>query len=60
MNDQLYMARPTLIDLNPVELYYYSFTISMNRCDGSYNTIKDPFGKICVHNKTEDGNIKVI
>ena len=31
----------------------------MNRCDGSCNFIEDPFGRICVPNKIEDGNLKV-
>ena len=41
------MARLTLIELNLDELYYYSFIISMNRCDGSCNTIEDSFERIC-------------
>ena len=31
------MLRPTLIDLNPVELKYYPFMISLNKCTGSWN-----------------------
>ena len=45
MNNQTCMVRPTLIDLNPNELYYYPFTIIM---------VKDPGGIICVPNKMED------
>ena len=26
------MARPNLIDMNPVELTYYPFVISLNKC----------------------------
>ena len=40
------MVRPTLINLNPDELLYYPFVISMNKCDGSCNTVEDPFGRI--------------
>ena len=29
------MIRPSLIDINPVELKYYSFMISLNKCTGS-------------------------
>ena len=28
LNHELYMVRPTLIDMNPVQLKYYSFMIS--------------------------------
>ena len=31
LNDELCMVRPTLIDLNPVELKYYPFTISLDK-----------------------------
>ena len=31
----------------------------MNRCNESCNTVEDPFGRICVHNKIEDVNLKV-
>ena len=34
MNNQSYMVRQTLIDLNFDELLYYSFIISINRCHG--------------------------
>lgn len=32
------MTRPTLIDLNPDKSHYYPFTVSMERCDGSFVT----------------------
>ena len=28
LNDELFMVRPTLIDLNPIELKFYPFIIS--------------------------------
>ena len=33
------MVRPTLIDLNLVELKYYLFMISLDKCSGSCNVI---------------------
>ena len=33
------MIRPTLIDLNPVELNYYLFMISLDKCSGSCNSV---------------------
>ena len=37
LNDEPCMIRPTLIDLNPVELKYYPFMISLHKCSGSCN-----------------------
>ena len=39
------LARPTLIDINPLELKYYPFMISIDKFTGSCNVI---FPKICV------------
>ena len=35
LNDEPCMLMPSLIDFNPVELKYYPFTISLNKCAGS-------------------------
>ena len=35
LNDEPYMIRPTFIDLNPMELKYYPFMISLDKCSGS-------------------------
>ena len=32
LNDEPCMVRRTLIDMYPVELKYYPFTISLNKC----------------------------
>ena len=45
MNNQACLVRPTLIDLNLDELLYYPFIISMDRCDGSCNTVEDSYGR---------------
>ena len=50
------MVRPTLIDLNPVELKYYPFMISLDKCNGSCIVLSP---KICVPKKTKDINVKV-
>ena len=56
LNDEPYMVRPTLIDMNLVELKYYQFMISLNKYAGSCNVL---FPKICVPKKTKDINMKV-
>ena len=53
----------TLINLHPNEysqgLHYYSFTVKLDRCVGSYNTLNDLSNKAGVPNKTEDLNLSV-
>ena len=49
------MVRCTLIDMNPVELKYYPFMISLNKCTGSCNVLSL---KICVPKETKDINVK--
>ena len=37
LNDKPRMDRYTVINMNPVELKYYSFMISLNECTGCFN-----------------------
>ena len=39
LNDEPCVVRPTLIDMNPNELKYYPFMISLNKCTGSCNVL---------------------
>ena len=48
------MVRPRLIDMKPDQLGYYPFMISMDRCDGSWNAVEDPFRRLCFPNNMED------
>ena len=41
LSNKLSMARPTLIDLNPIELNYYSLMISLGKCNRSFNAVDD-------------------
>ena len=50
------MFRPTLIDLNPVELNYYSFIISFDKCNERCIVLSL---KICVPKETKNINVKV-
>ena len=49
------MIMPPLIDLNPVELKYYPFMISLDKCNESCNDL--PPKKMCSEKK--DINVKV-
>ena len=57
------MRRATLIDLNPHEhnqvLPCYPFIISLDRYDGSCNTIGQISGRMCIPNKTGEIKLKV-
>ena len=37
--------------------HYYPFTVKLDRCVGSCNTLNDLSNKVCVPNKTEDLNL---
>ena len=56
LNDEPCMVRTTLIDLNPVDLKYCPFMISLVKCSGSCNVLSP---KICVPKETKDINVKV-
>ena len=49
------MPRPSLIDMNPVELKYYPFMISLNKCNGSCHVLSP---KIFVPKDTKDIHVK--
>ena len=59
MNNQPSLIKPTHINLNPDELHYYPFIISLDKCDGQCNNVKVTFDWICVPIKIEDINLKV-
>ena len=56
LSDEPCLVRPNLINLNPVQLKYYSFSVSLDKCSESFNVISP---KTCVTNKTKDINVKI-
>ena len=54
LNDEPCMVRPTLINLNPVELKYYPFMISLNKL---LEAVLSYLQK-CVPKETKDINVK--
>ena len=58
-NDQECKIRPEIINLNTNESIFYPYSIKINKCKGSCNTINDPYAKICVPNNVKNTNIKV-
>ena len=49
LNDESCMVRPTFIALNPVELKYYPFITSLNKCTGSCNVLSPKISGILAH-----------
>ena len=63
LSNQKCMIQPTLIDLHPneysQEFHYYLFSVKLDRCTGSCNTLNELFNKVCVPNHIEDLNLSM-
>ena len=53
------MIRSTLIDLNPAELKYYPFMVSLDKCNGSCNAADNVSAEVCVPSQMEGIKVKV-
>ena len=60
LNNKPCMVRPTLTDLNPVELNCYAFMISLDKRNGSCYAADNLSTKICIPSKTKGVNVKVV
>ena len=52
--------RSTRVNINWNEGLYYPFTVSVSKCDGSCNSIDDPYAKVCVPDKVKGMNVKKV
>ena len=59
MNNQECKIRPKIININNDEPSFYSYSLKMNKCSGSYNNINDPYAKLCVPDVVKNINVKV-
>ena len=63
LSNQRCTIQPTLINLHPKEysqeFHYYSFSVKLDKCVWSCNTLNDLSNKISVPNKTEDSNLSM-
>ena len=48
----------SVIDMNPVELKYYPFMVSLNKCTGNLNVLFTKITKTFVSKETKDINVK--
>ena len=59
MNNQECKARSKIINVNINEPMFYPYSITINRCKGSCNTINAPYAKLCVARTIKSINDKV-
>ena len=62
LSNQKCKIQPTFINLHPnvsQEIHYHPFTVKLDKCIGSWNTLNDLSNKVCVPNKTEDLNLSM-
>ena len=59
MNNQECKIRPEIININTIEPVFYPYSIKINKCKGSCNTINAPYAKICVPGNIKNTNVKV-
>ena len=59
MNNQKCKIRPEIINVNTNEPVFYPYSITINKCKGSCNTIKDPYAKLYVPDIIKNINVKV-
>ena len=59
MNNQECKIRTGIINVNINEPMFYPYSIKINKCKGSCNTINNPYAKICVPDTIKDININV-
>ena len=53
MNNQQYVVILTLTDLNPDEFHNSPFIHSLDKCEGSFNTVEDPLVEFVCPRKFE-------
>ena len=59
MNNQEWKIRPEIINVNTNEPVFYPYSIAINKCNGSCNTINDLYAKLCVLDTIKNINVKV-
>ena len=58
-NNQECKLRPRIIDVNSNEPVFYPYSIKVNKCSGSCNTINNSYAKLCVINIVKNINVKL-
>ena len=59
MNNQECKIRSEIISVNTNEPMFYPYSITVNNCKGSCNTINDTYAKLCVPDTIKNLNVEV-
>ena len=59
MNNQECKIRSEIINVNTNESMFYPYSIKINKCKGSCNTINNPYAKLCVPDTFKNINVEV-
>ena len=59
MNNQERKITSEIINVNTNERMSYPYSITINKCKGTCNTINDPYTKLCVPDTIKIINVKV-
>ena len=59
MNNQECKISSEIINVNTNKAIFYPYSIKINKCKGSCNTINDPYAKMCVSDTIKNINVKV-
>ena len=60
MNNQECRIRPKTININSNEPSFYSCSVGVNKCSGSYNNnINNTYAKLCVPDVFKNTNVKI-
>ena len=51
--------RPKFVDINSNNPVFYTFSIKINKCSGSFNNINNPYAKLCTPDIIKDLNVRV-
>ena len=59
LNNQECKIRSEIINVNTNELVFYPYSVTINKCKGSCNTLNDQYPKLCVPDTNKNINVKV-
>ena len=59
MNNQECKIRSQIINVNTNDPMVYPYSITLNKCKGSCNTINDSYAKLCVPGTIKNINVRV-
>ena len=58
-NNQECKKRPEIINIHTNEPSLYLYSILVNKCSGSCNSINDPYTKLCISDVAKNMNMRV-